>query len=197
MKCWPARSPRISAAPGCRTGHCSARRARQRSPMLHTRSARNSSARSSRYRWPKFHPTRAGLPEAPASGRTACPTRSARPDRNGLGQSSAPVSPLPNLDRLYRTRKRPACASWSLSSMRLKLGDEYEFTTDGRDIVGDYLEHDLNEWDDAALGAGLCCWPRRSGGGEVVAVGIGSRGIREVLAQGSGQRGRPRRAGLG
>ncbi|HEV2033769.1 MAG TPA: hypothetical protein VGU71_06155 [Candidatus Dormibacteraeota bacterium] len=31
------------------------------------------------------------------------------------------------------------------------LGDEVEFTKDGRDVDPDYLEHALNEWDACAL----------------------------------------------
>lgn len=69
-----------------------------------------------------------------------------------------------------------------------KLGDEYEFTADGRDIVGDYLEHDLNEWDDAALEQALLL-VEAIGGGEVVAVGIGpeasEKSLRKVLAKGA------------
>jgi len=69
-----------------------------------------------------------------------------------------------------------------------KLGDEYEFTADGRDIVGDYLDHDLNEWDDAALEQALLL-TEALGGGEVVAVTVGpeeaEKSLRKVLAKGA------------
>ncbi len=69
-----------------------------------------------------------------------------------------------------------------------KLGDEYEFTTDGLDIAGEYLEHDLNEWDDAALEQALLL-VEAIGGGEVVAVAVGpeeaEKSLRKVLAKGA------------
>ncbi len=69
-----------------------------------------------------------------------------------------------------------------------KLGDEYEFTADGLDISDEYLEHDLNEWDDAALEQALLLVDA-NGGGEVVAVAIGpqeaEKSLRKVLAKGA------------
>ncbi|MCB2094105.1 MAG: 4Fe-4S dicluster domain-containing protein [Rhodobacteraceae bacterium] len=69
-----------------------------------------------------------------------------------------------------------------------KLGDEYEFTADGRDIGGEFLEHDLNEWDDAALEQALLLI-EALGGGEVVAVAVGpeesEKSLRKVLAKGA------------
>lgn len=69
-----------------------------------------------------------------------------------------------------------------------KLGDEYEFTPDGLDIAGEYLEHDLNEWDDAALEQALLLI-EANGGGEVVAVSVGpeeaEKSLRKVLAKGA------------
>lgn len=69
-----------------------------------------------------------------------------------------------------------------------RLGDEYEFTADGRDIDGRFLEHDLNEWDDAALEQALLLC-EAIGGGEVVAVTIGpeeaEKSLRKVLAKGA------------
>lgn len=69
-----------------------------------------------------------------------------------------------------------------------KLGDEYQFTADGRDVVGDYLDHDLNEWDDAALEQALLL-AEAIGGAEVVAVTIGpeeaEKSLRKVLAKGA------------
>ncbi|MFV2092490.1 MAG: heterodisulfide reductase-related iron-sulfur binding cluster, partial [Hyphomicrobiales bacterium] len=68
------------------------------------------------------------------------------------------------------------------------LGDEYEFTADGLDIADDYLEHDLNEWDDAALEQALLL-VEALGGGEVVAVTVGpqaaEKSLRKVLAKGA------------
>lgn len=69
-----------------------------------------------------------------------------------------------------------------------KLGDEYEFTADGLDIAQEFLEHDLNEWDDAALEQALLLI-EANGGGEVVAVMIGpedaEKSLRKVLAKGA------------
>lgn len=69
-----------------------------------------------------------------------------------------------------------------------KLGDEYEFTSDGLDIAQEFLEHDLNEWDDAALEQALLLIEANSGG-EVVAVMIGpeeaEKSLRKVLAKGA------------
>jgi electron transfer flavoprotein alpha/beta subunit len=68
------------------------------------------------------------------------------------------------------------------------LGDEYDFTADGRDISADYLEYQLNEWDDAALEEALLA-TEKLGGGEVVAVCIGPEeaevSLRKVLAKGA------------
>lgn len=69
-----------------------------------------------------------------------------------------------------------------------KLGDEYEFTADGLDIAGEYLEHDLNEWDDAALEQALLL-VEANGSGEVIAVTVGpqeaEKSLRKVLAKGA------------
>lgn len=68
------------------------------------------------------------------------------------------------------------------------LGDEHAFTPDGRDILPDYLEYTLNEWDDAALEEALLTI-EKLGGGEVVAVAIGPEdadvSLRKVLAKGA------------
>ena len=68
------------------------------------------------------------------------------------------------------------------------VGDEYDFTADGRDISADYLEFQLNEWDDAALEEALLA-TEKLGGGEVVAVCIGPEEadvtLRKVLAKGA------------
>jgi Fe-S oxidoreductase/electron transfer flavoprotein alpha/beta subunit len=53
-----------------------------------------------------------------------------------------------------------------------KLGDEYGFTDDGRDVRREFMEFGLNEWDDAALEEALLCI-EKLGGGEVVAVCVG------------------------
>ncbi len=69
-----------------------------------------------------------------------------------------------------------------------KLGDEYEFTADTRDVAGEYLEYDLNEWDDAALEQALLL-VEAHGDGEVVAVSVGpeevEKSLRKVLAKGA------------
>lgn len=68
------------------------------------------------------------------------------------------------------------------------MGDEHEFTDDGRDIRGEYLEYTLNEWDDAALEEALQL-TEKIGGGEVVAVTVGPEdaetSLRKVLAKGA------------
>lgn len=53
-----------------------------------------------------------------------------------------------------------------------KLGDEYGFTEDGRDVRREFMEFGLNEWDDAALEEALRCI-EKLGSGEVVAVSVG------------------------
>ncbi|MGE3229764.1 MAG: heterodisulfide reductase-related iron-sulfur binding cluster [Hyphomicrobium sp.] len=53
-----------------------------------------------------------------------------------------------------------------------KLGDEYGFTDDGRDVRREFMEFGLNEWDDAALEEALRC-VEKLGDGEVVAVCVG------------------------
>jgi len=80
------------------------------------------------------------------------------------------------------------------------LGDEYEFTPDRRDIQPAYLEHELNEWDDAALEAALQLI-ETAGGGEVVAVCIGPEeaeaSLRKALAKGADRAVRVWHEGLG
>ena len=71
-----------------------------------------------------------------------------------------------------------------------KLGDEYQFTADGLDVAEEYLEHDLNEWDDAALEQALLLI-EANGGGEVVVVTVGpeeaEKSLRKALAKGAGR----------
>ena len=68
------------------------------------------------------------------------------------------------------------------------LSDEHEFTADGRDIQVEYLDHELNEWDDAALEEALRI-VEKAGDGEVVAVCVGPESaeasLRKVLAKGA------------
>jgi Fe-S oxidoreductase/electron transfer flavoprotein alpha/beta subunit len=68
------------------------------------------------------------------------------------------------------------------------LGDEHAFSPDGRDILPDYLEFTLNEWDDAALEEALLTI-EKIGSGEVVVVAIGPEdadvSLRKVLAKGA------------
>ena len=69
-----------------------------------------------------------------------------------------------------------------------KLGDEYRFTDDGLDVAQEYLEHDLNEWDDAALEQALLLVEANSGG-EVLVVTVGpeaaEKSLRKALAKGA------------
>ena len=53
-----------------------------------------------------------------------------------------------------------------------KLGDEYGFTADHRDVRREFMEFSLNEWDDTALEAALQCI-EKAGKGEVVALCVG------------------------
>ena len=67
------------------------------------------------------------------------------------------------------------------------LGDEVEFTDDGRDVDPDYLDAALNEWDAYATEAGIRL--REAHGGEVVVVTCGDRqseaALRRCLAMGA------------
>jgi electron transfer flavoprotein beta subunit len=62
------------------------------------------------------------------------------------------------------------------------LGDEVEFTDDGRDVDPDFLDLALNEWDSCATEEALRI--RESGdgdGGEVVVVSVGGRQAEEAM----------------
>lgn len=67
------------------------------------------------------------------------------------------------------------------------LGDDIEFTADGRDVDPDYLDFELNEWDSYALEEALRL--READGGEVVAITVGDKEsdhqLRECLAMGA------------
>jgi len=69
-----------------------------------------------------------------------------------------------------------------------KLGDEYGFTPDGRDVRREFMEFSLNEWDDAALEEALRTI-EKLGSGEVVAVTVGDAdadaSLFKVLAKGA------------
>src|SRR6266704_3459085 len=60
------------------------------------------------------------------------------------------------------------------------LGDEVEFTKDGRDVDPDYLERALNEWDACALEEALRI-REQLGETEVVVVTAGDKRSEEVL----------------
>jgi electron transfer flavoprotein beta subunit len=62
----------------------------------------------------------------------------------------------------------------------LALGDEVEFTDDGRDVNPDFLDPALNEWDTHATEEALRI-RERSGQGEVVVVTVGSKNSEEAL----------------
>jgi electron transfer flavoprotein beta subunit len=68
------------------------------------------------------------------------------------------------------------------------LGDEVEFTADGRDVNPEHLGHSLNEWDACATEVALS-WREQHGGGEVVVVTSGDRkaetALRRCLAMGA------------
>jgi electron transfer flavoprotein beta subunit len=68
------------------------------------------------------------------------------------------------------------------------LGDEIEFTADGRDVDPDYLDHALNEWDGYAVEEALRIRDLE-GDGEVVVVSVGpgdvEPALRRALAMGA------------
>jgi electron transfer flavoprotein beta subunit len=68
------------------------------------------------------------------------------------------------------------------------LGDEVEFTSDGKDVDPDYLDAALNEWDACALEEALLI-RERLGSAEVVAVTAGDKrseqALRRCLAMGA------------
>ena len=61
------------------------------------------------------------------------------------------------------------------------LGDEVEFTDDGRSVDPDYLEFALNEWDTFATEEALQIWERLGGEGEVVVVTAGDEEAEEAM----------------
>ena len=67
------------------------------------------------------------------------------------------------------------------------MGDEVEFTADGRDVDPDFLDRALNEWDACAVEEALRVRERL--GGEVVVVTVGDAGaegaLRRCLAMGA------------
>jgi electron transfer flavoprotein beta subunit len=67
------------------------------------------------------------------------------------------------------------------------LDDDFELLDDGLGVDPDFLEFDLNEWDQFSLEAGLQL--REAGGGEVVAVTVGDEeaeeGLLSALAKGA------------
>lgn len=67
------------------------------------------------------------------------------------------------------------------------LDDEFELRDDGRGVDPDFIEWDLNEWDNFSLEAALQI--RDAGEGEVVAVSVGDEeaeeGLRTCLAKGA------------
>jgi electron transfer flavoprotein beta subunit len=69
------------------------------------------------------------------------------------------------------------------------LGDEVEFTDDGRSVDPDYLDFALNEWDTYATEEALQIRERSGGEGEVVVVSVGDeeaeQAMRRCLAMGA------------
>ncbi len=127
--------------------------------------------------------------EAPASEPAPGPERPTPPvtrlremDWNAL----APVMP-PQLES-YGVPTKEGVRILVATKHVAVLGDEYVFTDDGRDILPEYLEYALNEWDDAALEEALLV-VEKLGSGEVVAVCIGPEEaeatLRKALAKGA------------
>ncbi|MFZ3285432.1 MAG: hypothetical protein WA191_01160, partial [Telluria sp.] len=69
-----------------------------------------------------------------------------------------------------------------------KLGDEFSFAEDGRSILPQFVEYQLNEWDDTALEQAFKT-VEALGGGEVVVVTVGPEEaedtLRKALAKGA------------
>ncbi|MCP4316434.1 MAG: 4Fe-4S dicluster domain-containing protein [Hyphomicrobiales bacterium] len=131
---------------------------------------------------PEPEAERAPVEDAPPPVDTAALPALAPMDWDNL----APVQPAGFAD--YQAPEKTGLRILVTVKHVAKLGDEYEFTTDGTDVAGEYLEHDLNEWDDAALEQALLLI-EANGGGEVIAVSVGpeeaEKSLRKVLAKGA------------
>src|SRR5579883_1475663 len=62
------------------------------------------------------------------------------------------------------------------------LGDDVEFTADGRGVDRDYLDFAVNEWDTYAMEEALRL-REAAGSGEVVAVCVGDEGADDALVR--------------
>jgi electron transfer flavoprotein beta subunit len=62
-----------------------------------------------------------------------------------------------------------------------QLGDEVEFTEDGRDVDPEFLDFALNEWDSYATEEALRLRERAGDDGEVVAVSVGDEDSEDAL----------------
>jgi len=123
---------------------------------------------------------------APAEPSPETPGTEALPALSVMGWDNlAPVQPA---DLGYVAPEKTGLRFLVTVKHSAKLGDEYAFTADGLDIADEYLEHDLNEWDDAALEQALLLI-EANGGGEVVAVTVGDeaaeKSLRKALAKGA------------
>jgi len=130
----------------------------------------------------------AGIPEAapPEAPRPEAPRPEAPRLKPTDWDNPAPVAPAPL--PAYEVPAKSGPRILVCVKHAAVLGDEHGFTDDGRDVRAEYLEHTLNEWDDAALEEALQI-VEKLGSGEVVTVTVGPEAadasILKVLAKGA------------
>ncbi|KAA5597188.1 heterodisulfide reductase-related iron-sulfur binding cluster [Blastochloris sulfoviridis] len=135
-------------------------------------------------------------PLAPAG---IAPAISAPPAATGADVEMMPIAPLDATEWCIAPRRPAVIAGYAAPAKTgcrilvgvkhvAKLGDEFGFRADGRDVRPDDLEYQLNEWDETAIEAAMQIVEAR-GAGEVVAVCIGPAeaegSIRKALAKGA------------
>lgn len=123
----------------------------------------------------------------PAAGPVAAPAPQAAPAAAPAAQWAVkPVQPavLPAYDKPEKNGFRILVPVKHVG----KLGDEFSFAEDGRSILPEFFEYQLNEWDDTALEQALRT-VEALGSGEVVVVTIGPAEaedtLRKALAKGA------------
>ncbi len=144
----------------------------------------------------------ASLPEAPpqASLTEIPPVELPEPEMQSTPVESAAQVPLTAVDwdnlrpvtaaefEAYETPGREGPRILVMVKHAAALGDEYEFTSDGRDVKSEFVEYAMNEWDDVALEEALLAIEKTEGG-EVVVVCLGppeaDTTLRKALAKGA------------
>ncbi len=135
-----------------------------------------------------------------------------------LGQSSAPLAPEPAIaaperaDTACRTEPAGPVKQWRAQAVSAaplaeyekpekagvrilvlvkqvgRLGNEFQFSEAAKSVLPEYLEYQLNEWDDTALEQALRL-TEQNGGGEVVVASVGpataDETLRKALAKGA------------